>query len=76
MCYTFKPDSRIKGHLRLEENIIDGSTALAPEHGQVIVKKIINGIAYFEGNDLFCEVRLLCPLSGPTPVFVPQILLI
>ncbi len=76
LCYTFKPESRIKGNLRLEANIIAGNIALAPEHGQVIVKKIIKGIAYFENNDLYCEVRLLCPLSGPTHVFVPQILLI
>jgi hypothetical protein len=75
LCYTFQADSRIRGTLRLEANIIAGCTALVPEHGQVIVKKIIKGIAYFENNALFCEVRLLCPLSGPTLVFIPQILL-
>lgn len=76
LCYTFKTGSRIKGDIRLAANIIIGSMAIVPEHGQVIVKEIIKGIAYFESNDLFCEVRLLCPLSGPTLVFVPQILLV
>ncbi|WP_028978593.1 hypothetical protein [Sporocytophaga myxococcoides] len=74
LCYTFAPGNRLKGHLRIEPNIVPGSRAISPKYGLITVLSISNGIAYFKEKNMSCEVRDLAPISAPIIVFIPQIL--
>jgi len=76
LCYAFKPGSRIRGYVQTVPNITDGSLAISPRYGQIVVQKINKGFAFFSNNKLQCEVRLLCPLTAPSTVFIPKILLL
>ncbi|MCR6641094.1 MAG: hypothetical protein NVV82_19400 [Sporocytophaga sp.] len=75
LCYKFIEGTKLKGYLKLEANIYVGSGAIAPEIGHGIVTRIDNGLAYFEPENISCDIRKLIPLTQPTLVFIPNILM-